>query len=209
MSKKKLAIMITSLCLVFVAAVAAVVAVIAAANIGINSSLNVTYTPAITVYAEVESFYKKQTASTTTPIGSKQNFVYGTTSSTGANIDPGALTLNDTDTYIVFCFSFKNTVPNDANAESAKLNVTVTDNKTSSNMDVAIGYSATALATADLTYAKVNALTDKSGAAIKGLTKDKTGYMYVAVQRKEGRSGSFGTKSGASSTFAFNLATSA
>lgn len=209
MSKKKLAIMITSLCLVVVAAVVAVVAVIAAANVGINSTINVTYTPSITVYADVEAFYKKGSGAKTA-IGSKQSFKYNS-GSTGAAINQSAITLDDTNTYVVFCFSFKNTVPNGANAQSAKLNVGVTDNKTSSNMDVVVRYTKTALADAKLTYADVSAIsaTDTTGAALKGLTKDQTGYMYVAVQRKEGISGSFGTKSGASTTFAFALTTSA
>lgn len=209
MSKKKLAIMITSLCLVVVAAVVAVVAVIAAANVGINSTINVTYTPSITVYATVDSFYKKTTGSKTTI--NSQSFNYGTQSTTGTQINPSAITLNDTDIYVVFCFSFKNTVPNGANASSAKLNVAVTDNKASSNMDVVVGYTKTALADAKLTYADVSAIsaTDTTGAALKGLTQNQTGYMYVAVQRKEGISGSFGTKSGASTTFAFALTTSA
>lgn len=212
MSKKKLAIMITSLCLVVVAAVAAVVAVIAAANIGINSSLNVSYNPVGAVYADVESFYKKGASGTKTAIGSKQSFNYGTSSSTGAAINPAAIALNDTDTYVVFCFSFKNTVNESQNPNSKYLTVGVTNNGAASNMDVAVRFTTTALTDAKLTYSDVYALsaTDTTGATtLSKLSSGTTGYMYVAVQRKEGIKGSYGTKSGSSTTFAFALSVSA
>ena len=211
MSKKKLAIMITSLCLVFVAAVAAVVAVIAAANIGINSSLNVSYNPVGAVYADVESFYKKGASGTKTAIGSKQSFNYGTSSSTGAAISPSAIALNDTDTYVVFCFSFKNTVNAAQNPNSKYLTVGVTNNGQASNMDVAVRFTTTALADTNLTYAAVSALSaaDTTGTTLVKLDNTKVGYMYVAVQRREGIKGSYGTKSGASTTFAFALSVSA
>ena len=211
MSKKKLAIMITSLCLVVVAAVAAVVAVLAAANVGINSNLNVSYNPVGAVYADVESFYKKGASGTKTAIGSKQSFNYGTSSSTGAAISPSAIALNDTDTYVVFCFSFKNTVNAAQNPNSAKLTVGVTNNGQASNMDVAVRFTTTALTDAKLTYSDVAALssTDTTGATLSKMAAGTTGYMYVAVQRKEGIKGSYGTKSGASTTFAFALSVSA
>lgn len=211
MSKKKLAIMITSLCLVFVAAVAAVVAVIAAANIGINSNLNVSYNPVGAVYADVESFYKKGASGTKTAIGSKQSFNYGTSSSTGAAINPAAIALNDTDTYVVFCFSFKNTVNASQNPNSKYLTVGVTNNGAASNMDVVVRFTTTALADANLTYAAVSALsaTDTTGTTLSKLSSGTTGYMYVAVQRREGIKGSYGTKSGSSTTFAFALSVSA
>lgn len=211
MSKKKLAIMITSLCLVVVAAVAAVVAVLAAANIGINSNLNVSYNPVGAVYADVESFYKKGASGTKTAIGSKQSFNYGTSSSTGAAINPAAIALNDTDTYVVFCFSFKNTVVVADNPDSAKLTVGVTNNGQASNMDVAVRFTTTALTDAKLTYSDVYALsaTDTTGTTLSKLSSGTTGYMYVAVQRREGIKGSYDTKSGASTTFAFALSVSA
>lgn len=211
MSKKKLAIMITSLCLVVVAAVAAVVAVLAAANIGINSNLNVSYNPVGAVYADVESFYKKGASGTKTAIGSKQSFNYGTSSSTGAAISPSAIALNDTDTYVVFCFSFKNTVNESQNPNSKYLTVGVTNNGAASNMDVAVRFTTTALADANLTYAAVSALsaTDTTGITLSKLSSGTTGYMYVAVQRQEGIKGSYGTKSGSSTTFAFALSVSA
>ena len=128
MSKKKLAIMITSLCLVVVAAVAAIVAVIAATNVALNSTLNVSYNPVGAVYADIESFYKKGASGSKTAIGSKQSFNYGTSSSTGAAINPSAIALNDTDTYVVFCFSFKNTVNDTQNPNSKYLTVAVANN---------------------------------------------------------------------------------
>lgn len=211
MSKKKLAIMITSLCLVVVAAVAAVVAVLAAANIGINSNLNVSYNPVGAVYADVESFYKKGASGTKTAIGSKQSFNYGTSSSTGAAISPSAIALNDTDTYVVFCFSFKNTVNESQNPNSKYLTVGVTNNGAASNMDVVVRFTTTALADANLTYAAVSALsaTDTTGTTLAKMAAGTTGYMYVAVQRQEGIKGSYGTKSGSSTTFAFALSVSA
>ncbi len=211
MSKKKFAIMITSLCLVVVAAVVAVVAVIAATNVGINSTLNVTYNPVGAVYADVESFYKKGASGTKTTIGSKQSFNYGTSSSTGAAISPAAIALNDTDTYVVFCFSFKNTVNASQNPNSAKLTVGVTNNATASNMDYVVRFTTTALADAKLTYSDVSALSadDKTGTTLSKMSAGTTGYMYVAVQRKAGIKGSFGTKSGSTVTFAFALSVSA
>ncbi len=209
MSKKNLTIMITSLCLSVVSIAAAVVAVFAAANVGITSTISVAYNPVGAVYADVNSFYKTQTGSKTSI--KSQSFNYSTTSTTGAAIAPSAITLTDSNAYVVFGFSFKNTVNATNNPASAKLTVAVTNNSAASNMPTAIRFTTTALADTDLTYDKVETLssTDTTGTTLSKMAAGVTGYMYVAVKINTGIKGSFGTASGKSTTFSFTLTPSA
>ena len=208
MSKKNLAIMITSLCLTVVAIVVAVVAVFAASSMTINSTLSVSYTPANTVYAEVSSFYKTETGSKTTI--TSQSFDYSNlNTTTGTAMDKSGIPLTDSNTYVVFGFSFKNTCNVAQNPAAAKLTVGVTNNLTASNMTYAVRFTTTALTS--LTYEAVSALsaTDTTGTTLSKMASGTTGYMYVAVKIQTGIKGSFGTKSGASQTFLFTLTSSA
>lgn len=210
MSKKNLAIMITSLCLTVVAIVVAVVAVFAASTMTINSTLSVSYTPANTVYAEVSSFYKTQTGSKTTI--TSQSFNYSNlNTTTGTAMNASGIALTDSNTYVVFGFSFKNTCNVAQNPAAAKLTVEVTNNLDASNMTYVVKYTTTALADSSLTYDGVAGIssTDTTGTTLSKMASGTTGYMYVAVKIQTGIKGSFGTKSGASQTFLFTLTSSA
>ena len=199
MTKKKLIITITSLCLVVVAAVAAVVGIIAATNVGINSNLSVSYTPGANVIATVKGEYAVNGGTPATI--NQTSFEYGTTTTTAA-IDQAAINLTDTNTYVIFAFSFKNDATAD-NTNSAVLSVVTTDNSAADKMTATVKYTKTALATLD--KAAFDGATDAGTAALGEINIGETGYVYVMVEIQSGVKGTWGTKSGADNTFQFAL----
>ncbi len=198
MTKKKLIITITSLCLVVVAAVAAVVGIIAATNVGINSNLSVSYTPGAEVIATVKGEYSVAGAAATTI--NETSFVYGKTESTAA-IDQAAVNLTDTNKYVIFAFTFKNDATTD-NTNSAVLTVKVTDNSKANKMTADVKYTKTAItAMNEEAFGNVTHAAD----ALDSIGIGETGYVYVMVKIQDGVEGSWGTKSGADHTFQFAL----
>lgn len=211
MTKKKLIITITSLCLVVVAAVAAVVGIVAATQVNVNSKLTVSYTPQSAVYANINAFYKKEKGNKT-PIGSEQSFSYNTNMNqqTTVSIDNQTVQLDDDVTYVIFGFSFENTVIVDENPNAALLDVAVTQNgKTTGTMDVHVRYTTEALTDENLTPANVQALPDTTGTSLKNMGSGTTGYVYVAIARQAGKQGSYTPASDDVSTFAFVLSAKA
>ncbi len=198
MTKKKLIITITSLCLVVVAAVAAVVGILAAQNVGINSNLSVSYTPGADVIATVKGEYSLAGAEATKI--NQTSFVYGATTSTAA-IDQGAVNLTDTNTYVIFAFSFTNDAG--VGAENSQiLTVKVTDNSAADKMDAEVKYTTTPIG--EMTEEAFGNVTH-SPTALDSIGREKTGYVYVMVKIQKGVKGSWGTKSGADHTFQFAL----
>lgn len=211
MTKKKLIITITSLCLVVVAAVAAVVGILAATQVNVNSKLTVSYTPQSAVYAKINAFYKKQNGNKTA-IGAEQDFNYTTNMNQVSTvaIDNQTVELNDTDTYVIFGFSFENTVNVAENPNAALLDVAVTQNgRTTGAMDVYVRYTTSALTDENLTPEKVQELTDTTGTSLKNMASGTTGYVYVAIARQAGKQGSYTPASDDVSTFAFVLSAKA
>lgn len=207
MTKKKLIITITSLCLVVVAAVAAVVGIVAATQVNIASKLTVSYTPNSAVYAEINAFYIKDKESETTPIGSQLTYDYNKAinQESSVTLDDQVVELSDTVTWVIFGFSFKNTVNVADNPNAALLTVAAAHHGTTTGtMDVYVGYTKEALTGANLTPAKVQALTDKTGTSLSEMTSGTTGYAYVAIARQAGKQGSYAPAQGGS-TFAFSL----
>lgn len=199
MTKKKLIITITSLCLVVVAAVAAIVGIIAATNVGINSKLSVSYTPGAEVIATVKGEYAINGGTATTI--NQTSFAYGATT-TSAAIDQAAINLTDSNTYVIFAFSFKNDATAD-NTNSAVLSVVTTDNSQADKMTATVKYTKTALTA--LNKESFDGATDAGTAELNSIGIGETGYVYVMVEIQPGVKGTWGTKSGADHTFQFAL----
>lgn len=200
MTKKKLIITITSLCLVVVAAVAAVIGIIAATNVAINSNLSVSYTPGAEVIATVKGEYSLNGGEAETI--NQNSFAYGATTTTFA-IDQGAINLTDTNKYVIFAFSFKNDATED-NTRSVVLTVKVTDNSAEDKMTVSKIRTKTRLAQLD--KATFDAAKDStSDTALDSIGLTETGYFYIMVEIQPGVKGTWGTKGGETNTFNFAL----
>ena len=115
MSKKKYIIAITSLSLVIVALVGAVVGILAATQVNVNSKLYVTYTPVNHVMATVNASYT--IGGSTKAIGAETNFTYGSSTATGT-FNKTDIKLDDTNTYVIFAFSFRNNATASNGSES-------------------------------------------------------------------------------------------
>ncbi|MGN0798403.1 MAG: hypothetical protein ACI4L7_02445 [Christensenellales bacterium] len=204
-NNKKLIIAITSLCLVVVAAVAAVVGILAATQVNVNSKLYVTYTPTAQVIATASASYAIN-GGTTTSINSATYNYGGTTTSTA--LDKTNIALDDTNTYVIFMFTFKNNAET-ANTNSKVLKITVPETPSATNMNVTTKYKkATSAPLASLTKTNFTNLADATDAtAIQSIGIGETGYMYVMVEIQAGKQGSWGSAS--ANTFAFQLSASA
>ena len=108
-SKKKMIIAISSFAMIILAAVVAVVAVMAAQNVTIKSSINVTYTSS-EIAGKVTASYQVQGASSATSIGAIE--YHGTEAngtSTSLNSSKLSITsLTSTNKYVDFIFTFTN-----------------------------------------------------------------------------------------------------
>ena len=204
-NNKKLIIAITSLCLVVVAAVAAVVGILAATQVNVNSKLYVTYTPTAQVIATASASYAVNGGSTTSINSATYNYNGAATSTA---LDKTNITLDDTNTYVIFMFSFKNNAVA-ANTNSKVLKVTVPSTPAATNMNVNTKYKkGTSAPLASLTKTNFNNLADATDAtAIQSIGIGETGYMYVMVEIQPGKQGSWGNAE--SNTFQFVLSASA
>ena len=202
MTKKKLIITITSLCLVVVAAVAAVVGILAATQVNITSSLTVTYTPDASVIATVAGNYQVENSADPTQIGS-HNYVYGQKQATTDTINlTKAIELNDTNKYVVFEFSFANNAV-EGNSNSQKLDVAVAGLPEAQQMTVVTKYSASKVALTKTGFESINA--EASAATLlQDITRGNTAYMYILVERTAGIQGSW-----TASSIAFTLTATA
>lgn len=205
MTKKKLIITITSLCLVVVAAVAAVVGILAATNVSITSSLKVTYTPGPEVIATVKGEYAVNGAKATT-IGS-QSFAYGGQQEDYA-INLNEIQLTDTNKYVIFAFSFQNDAIT-ANTNSQVLHVVVPSVPGATNLTVTPKYKKVSTESGapltSLTKTAFEGLTDAdSSANITSIGIGETGYMYVMVEIQSGKQGLWEANTG----FSFTLTAS-
>ena len=204
-NNKKLIIAITSLCLVVVAAVAAVVGILAATQVNVNSKLYVTYTPTAQVIATASASYAIN-GGTTNAINSATYNYGGATTSTA--LDKTNITLDDTNTYVIFMFTFKNNAVA-ANTNSKVLKITVPETPSATNMNVTTKYKkGTSAPLASLTktnFTNLASATDPT--AIQSIGIGETGYMYVMVEIQAGKQGSWGDAK--NNTFAFQLTAAA
>lgn len=208
MTKKKLIITITSLCLVVVAAVAAVIGIIAATNVGINSNLSVSYTPGANVLATAKGKYAVAGGSEVN--FSTRTYHYGDVDVTGDTVQPDTdkqnIPLTDNATYVVIEFSFKNDAK-EANTNSKKLTVVLTDNSTQAEGNVNYELKTTKTQITKMDKDGFNAIESAEG-ALTNIGIDQTGYVYVLVEIKVGEKGSWGAKA-AGSTYSFGLTAAA
>ena len=195
MSKKKYIIAITSLSLVIVALVGAVVGILAATSVSVSSKLYVTYTPVNHVMATVNTI-----GGSTNAIGAETNFTYGSSTATGA-FNKTDIELTDTNTYVIFAFSFRNNATASNGSESLYLHVTTPTVPTSTTMNVATKYATTALGTINNT--EFNKLTDAGSRTLANIGSGSTVYMYTMVSIQSGKKGTWGSTS--NTAFAFTL----
>lgn len=188
MTKKKLIITITSLCLVVVAAVAAVVGILAAQQVNITSSLKVTYTPTPQVIATVSARYSVKGDASPSAINNTVITEYTTTTS-DYTLDLTNVTLDDTKTYVVFEFKFQNNAVED-NTNSKTLHVAVAGTPTVKNMTPTIRYSTEEVALTDEAVKGISA-SNTEATVLKNIGIGGTGYMYVLIERVEGKAGSW------------------
>ena len=207
MTKKKLVITITSLCLVVVAAVAAVVGILAATKVTLNSNFNVKYTPSAHVIAKVTGRYQEEGKTAVSFV--TQAFNYGEETNTAkiqsASSDSETIELNDTNKYVVIEFVFENTAV-EGNTNSQVLTVEMTDNSKKATDHMSYDIFTTTTALANLT--KDNFTTGKANKADNALAAINYGskaYVYVLVERTEGIEGSWGTVAGKTNTYEFAL----
>ena len=197
MSKKKYIIAITSLSLVIVALVGAVVGILAATSVTVTSNLYVAYTPTKDVIGTVTASYLKKGGSKT-QIGTK-SWKYRDPAGTNA-MNITNLTIDDTNNYIIFEFLFKNDASS-GNDQSKYMKVTETGSPTSS-LTVAKKYSNSALTT--LSDTEFKNLQDKTNSVLKNIVNGTPAYIYIMVSIKTaGVPGSWG--SATANAFTFNL----
>ena len=131
-TKSRFVALIIASCLVIAGSVGLIAWAIAAANVGIGSKLSVTYEAAPHVVCTADATYQKTTDATATPFQSGTiNMNYGDASgSYTLNASNTALVLNDTNTYVVFEFTFTN----NNKMNTMGINITLTDNGLNNNM---------------------------------------------------------------------------
>ena len=204
-SRLKLSILIATTCFVVAGAIGIIAWAIAAANIGVGSTLSVTYTASQNVVCEASATYQKTTDATATAFQSGTlNFAYGsTTTSQTMTASSTAVVLNDTNTYVIFEYTFKNKNL----MQNYRLRVQLTDNAVCNNMTrkYYIG---------DLSNLSVS---EKRNVIINGYENDaissqfftigyqETGRIYMLLEITPGVMASYSTSS--SKPFSFALTT--
>ena len=131
-AKSRFVALIIATCLVVASSIGIIAWALAAANIGIGSKLSVTYEAAPHVVCTASATYQKKTDESATPFQSGTiNMNYGDTSGSHTlNASNTALVLNDTNTYVVFEFTFTN----NNKMNTMGINITLTDNGINNNL---------------------------------------------------------------------------
>ncbi len=131
-TKTRLTALIIATCLVVASSIGIIAWALAAANVGLNSTLSVTYEAAPHVVCTASATYQKTTDTSATAFQSGTiDMNYGDSSgSRTLNASNSALVLNDTNTYVVFEFTFTN----NNKMDTMGINITLTDNGVCSNM---------------------------------------------------------------------------
>ncbi len=206
MKRKALIALIISSCVVVVGCVGLVFWAFAATQVTVKSSLVVSYKPTPQVVCETSATYQKTTDATATPFQTGNlEFVYGgpdTTRNIEASSD--ALQLDDTDTYVLFEFTFQNKNL----MENYELTITLTDNGTVSNMTrkYYFGDLSSSNISAKRTTIK-NSGIDNSSLSSKKLVLgyQETGRIYMLLEITPGTVASYLADS--TNKFAFTLTT--
>ena len=207
-SKFKFAMLITLTCFVVASAVGIIAWAIAAANIGVSSTLSVTYTASQNVVCEASATYQKTTDSSATPFQSGTlNFAYGgSTTSQTMTASNTSVVLNDTNTYVIFEYTFKNKNL----MQDYRLKVQLTDNAVCNNMkrkyyigdlsSLTVSQKRDKIMEANITNESVNGT-----GVFFTLGYQQTGKMYMLLEITPGIKANYSTSS--SNLFQFNLTT--
>ena len=208
-SKFKFAMLITLTCFVVASAVGIIAWAIAVANIGLNSTISVTYAAAQNVVCEASATYQKTTDSSATPFQSGTlNFAYGgSTTSQTMTASNTSVVLNDTNTYVIFEYTFKNKNL----MQDYRLKVQLTDNAVCNNMErkyyigdlssLTVSQKRDRIMEANITNESVNG----SDRVYFTLGYQQTGKMYMLLEITPGIKANYSTSS--SNLFQFYLTT--
>ena len=130
--KKKLTLLIFTACAVFVGSVGLVFWALAATQVNVTSGLLVTYTPTPQVVCDTSATYQRTNDSSAIAFkNGNLSFGYGgTTTNATLEASSSALQLDDSNTYVVFEFTFQNKNL----MENYDLTITLTDNGKVTNM---------------------------------------------------------------------------
>ncbi len=130
--KKRLTLLIFTACAVFVGAVGLVFWALAATQVNVTSGLLVTYTPTPQVVCDTSATYQRTNDSSAIAFkNGNLSFGYGgTTTNATLEATSSALQLDDSNTYVVFEFTFQNKNL----MENYDLTITLTDNGKVTNM---------------------------------------------------------------------------
>ena len=211
-SRLKLSILIATTCFVVAGAIGIIAWAIAAANIGVSSKLSVTYTASQNVVCESSATYQKTTDSSATPFQSGTlNFAYGgSTTSQTMTASSSAVVLNDTNTYVIFEYTFKNKNL----MKDYRLRVQLTDNAVCNNMarkyyigdlsSLTVSQKRDKILGANITNESVND-SNRSNRVFFTLGYQQTGKMYMLLEITPGIKANYSTSS--SNLFQFYLTT--
>ena len=130
--KKRLTLLIFTACAVFVGSVGLVFWALAATQVNVTSGLLVTYTPTPQVVCDTSATYQRTNDSSAIAFkNGNLSFGYGgTTTNATLEATSSALQLDDSNTYVVFEFTFQNKNL----MENYDLTITLTDNGKVTNM---------------------------------------------------------------------------
>ena len=130
--KKRLTLLIFTACAVFVGSVGLVFWALAATQVNVTSGLLVTYTPTPQVVCDTSATYQRTNDSSAIAFkNGNLSFGYGgTTTDATLEATSSALQLDDSNTYVVFEFTFQNKNL----MENYDLTITLTDNGKVTNM---------------------------------------------------------------------------
>ena len=204
--KKKLTLLIFTACAVFVGSVGLVFWALAATQVNVTSGLLVTYTPGLHVVCDVNATYQRTNDSSAIAFsqGNLSLKYNGTITDTTLEASSSALQLDDSNTYVVFEFTFQNKNLE----ENYDLTITLTDNGTVTNMTRKYYFgdlSSSNISTKRTTIK--NSGIDNSSLSSKKLVLgyQETGRIYMLLEITPGTSASYLADN--TNKFAFTMTT--
>ncbi|MGN0797953.1 MAG: BspA family leucine-rich repeat surface protein [Christensenellales bacterium] len=204
--KKRLTLLIFTACAVFVGSVGLIFWALAATQVNITSGLLVTYTPTPQVVCNTSATYQRTNdASAVAFKNGNLSFGYGgTMTDETMEATTNALQLDDSNTYVVFEFTFVN----QNLMENYDLTITLTDNGTATNMTrkYYFGDLSSSNISAKRTTIK-NSGIDNSSLSSKKLVLgyQKTGRIYMLLEITPGTVASYLADN--TNKFVFNMTT--
>ena len=204
--KKRLTLLIFTACAVFVGSVGLIFWALAATQVNVTSGLLVTYTPTPQVVCDTSATYQRTNDSSAIAFkNGNLSFGYGgATTDATMEATSSALQLDDSNTYVVFEFTFVNT----NQQPNYDLTITLTDNGTVTNMTrkYYFGDLSSSNISAKRTTIK-NSGIDNSSLSSKKLVLgyQETGRIYMLLEITPGTTASYLADN--TNKFAFTLTT--